>query len=78
LADDNHTVAVLRCTAQCDGKILDMNYVLVFPHSVGKITEAGELWSDQGALGEFSTKASISPIRRDRARIAILRASFLP
>jgi hypothetical protein len=39
LADDNHTVALLRCTAQCDGKILDMNYVLVFPHSVGKITE---------------------------------------
>jgi len=40
LADDNHTVALLRCTAQCDGKILDMNYVLVFPHSAGKITEA--------------------------------------
>ena len=31
---------LLRCTAQCDGKILDMNYVLVFPHSAGKITEA--------------------------------------
>jgi hypothetical protein len=40
VADDNHTVALLRCTAQCDGKILDMNYVLVFPHSAGKITEA--------------------------------------
>jgi hypothetical protein len=40
LADDNHTVALLRCTAQCGGKILDMNYVLVFPHSAGKITEA--------------------------------------
>jgi ketosteroid isomerase-like protein len=40
LADDNHTVALLRCTAQCDGKILDMNYVLVSPHSAGKITEA--------------------------------------
>jgi hypothetical protein len=40
LADDNHTVALLRCTAQCDGKILDMNYVLAFPHSAGKITEA--------------------------------------
>jgi hypothetical protein len=33
---------------------------------------------DQGALGEFLTKASISPIRRDQARIAMIRASFLP
>jgi len=37
LADDNHMVALLRCTAQCDGKILDMNYVLVFPHSPARL-----------------------------------------
>ena len=40
LADDDHTGALLRCTAQRDGKTLDMNYVLVFPHSGGTITEA--------------------------------------
>ena len=39
LADDDHRGALLRCTAQRDGKTLDMNYVLVF-HSGGTITEA--------------------------------------
>jgi hypothetical protein len=39
LADDDHRGALLRCTAQRDGKTLDMNYVLV-PHSGGTITEA--------------------------------------
>jgi hypothetical protein len=29
LADDDHTGVLLRCTAQRDGKTLDMNYVLV-------------------------------------------------
>jgi ketosteroid isomerase-like protein len=53
LADDDHTVALLRCTAEHDGKTLDMNYVLVFHISGGKITEAWELWSDQGVLDEF-------------------------
>jgi uncharacterized protein len=53
LADDYHTVALLRCTAEHDGKTLDMNYVLVFHISGGKITEAWELWSDQGVLDEF-------------------------
>ena len=71
---------LLRCTAQCDGKILDMNYVLVFPHSDGpaRSPRHEKLWSDQGALGEFLTKTSISPIRRDQARIAMIQASFLP
>ena len=53
LADDDHTVALLRCTAQRDGKTLDMNYVLVFHISGGKITEAWELWTDQGVLDDF-------------------------
>ena len=53
LADDDHTVALLRCTAQRDGKTLDMNYVLVFHIAGGKITEAWELWTDQGTLDEF-------------------------
>jgi hypothetical protein len=30
LADDDHVGALLRCTAQRDGKTLDLNYVLVF------------------------------------------------
>jgi len=53
LADDDHTVALLRCTAQRDGKTLDMNYARVFHISGGKITEAWELWTDQGVLDEF-------------------------
>jgi uncharacterized protein len=53
LADDDHTVALLRGTAQRDGKTLDMNYVLVFHIGGGKITEAWELWTDQGVLDEF-------------------------
>ena len=39
LADDDHRGALLRRTAQRDGKTLDMNYVLV-SHSGGTITEA--------------------------------------
>jgi ketosteroid isomerase-like protein len=53
LADDHHTVALLRSTAHRDGKALDMNYVLVFHIGGGKITEAWELWTDQGVLDEF-------------------------
>ena len=53
LADDDHTVALLRGTAQRDGKTLDMNYVLVFHIGGGRITEAWELWTDQEALDEF-------------------------
>jgi ketosteroid isomerase-like protein len=53
LADDDHTVALLRCTAARDGKTLDMNYVLVFHIVDGRITEAWELWTDQGLLDEF-------------------------
>jgi uncharacterized protein len=30
-----------------------MNYVLVFHIRGGKITEAWELWTDQGVLDEF-------------------------
>jgi ketosteroid isomerase-like protein len=53
LADDDHTVALLRGTAQRDGKGLDMNYVLVFHIGGGRITEAWELWTDQRVLDEF-------------------------
>jgi uncharacterized protein len=53
LANDNHTVALLRSTAQRDDKTLDMNYVLVFHIGDGKITEGWEFWTDQAALNEF-------------------------
>ena len=53
LANDNHTVALLRSTAQRDDKTLDMNYVLVFHIGDGKITEGWELWRDRAALAEF-------------------------
>ena len=53
LANDNHTVALLRSTAQRDARTLDMNYVLIFHIDDGKITEGWELWTDQATLDEF-------------------------
>lgn len=53
VANDDHTVALLRATAARNGKTLDMNYLLVFHIDGGRITEGWELWTDQAALDEF-------------------------
>ncbi len=53
LANDEHTVAVLRASGQREGKTLDRNYVIVFHIAAGKIKEAWEADTDQAAWDEF-------------------------
>jgi uncharacterized protein len=70
LADDDHTGALLRCTAQRDGKTLDMNYVLVSTQR--RHDHRGlKTCSDQGAPDEFWTKTRCGLIRHDQARSAM-------
>jgi ketosteroid isomerase-like protein len=53
LANDQHTVALLRATAQREGRELDQDYVLVFHIRDARVVEAWELWTDQTAVDQF-------------------------
>ena len=53
LANDEHTVALLHATAERGQKRLDQNYAIVFHFQGGKVGEAWELWTDQGACDAF-------------------------
>jgi ketosteroid isomerase-like protein len=76
LADDDHRGALLRCTAQRDGKTLDMNYVLVF-HTAAARSPRLEDW---GATRKRPTNSGrrrrYRLIRHDQTRTAMMRASF--
>ena len=53
LANDDHTVASLHVTAEREQKRLDQAYAIVFHVRDGRIAEAWELWTDQGACDAF-------------------------
>ena len=53
LADDEHIVALLHCTAEREERRLDQNYIIVFHVQDGVVTEAWEFWSDQAAVDVF-------------------------
>ncbi|MDT9692775.1 hypothetical protein Q5762_31525 [Streptomyces sp. P9(2023)] len=42
-----------HATASREGKQLDMDYVIVFHISDGRIAEGWELWADQATYDEF-------------------------
>jgi hypothetical protein len=60
LADDDHTGALLRCTAQRDGKTLDMNYVLVF-HTAAARSPRLEDVQRPGSARRILDEDAISP-----------------
>lgn len=53
LANDRHTVALLRATARRGDREFGQDYVLVFHIRNGKVAEAWEAWTDQSAVDEF-------------------------
>ena len=53
LANDQHTVALLRATAQREGRELDQDYVIVFHIRDTRVIEAWEIWADQAAVDQF-------------------------
>ena len=53
LAGDDHTVALMHVTAEREGRTLDIDYVLVFHVTDGKIVEGWDLWMDQAAYDRF-------------------------
>jgi uncharacterized protein len=55
LANDAHTVALLRATAERGDRRLNQDYVLVFHVRDGQVTEAWEFWTEQAAVDEFWT-----------------------
>jgi uncharacterized protein len=52
-ASDEHIVALLRATADREGKRLDQDYVIVFHLRDGKVDAAWEIWRDQPAVDDF-------------------------
>jgi ketosteroid isomerase-like protein len=53
LANERHTVALLRATAQHSNRELSQDYVLVFHIRDGRVTEAWEVWTDQATVDQF-------------------------
>ena len=53
LANDEHAVALVRATAEREGKTLDNNGVQIFHVKGGKVTESWFHASDQYAADEF-------------------------
>jgi uncharacterized protein len=53
MATDDHTVALLRTTAQRNGKELDGNEILVFHIEGGLITEAWMAMTDEATWNDF-------------------------
>jgi uncharacterized protein len=53
LANDEHIVALLRATAEREGKRLDQGHAIVFQMRDGKVHTAWEVWKDQPSVDEF-------------------------
>jgi ketosteroid isomerase-like protein len=53
LGHKEHIVAILRATADREGKRLDQGYAIVFQMRDGKVHAAWEVWKDQPSVDEF-------------------------
>jgi len=53
VANDEHIVALLHATANCEGRLLDQDYVIVFEMRDGIVHVAWEIWKDQPSVDSF-------------------------
>jgi hypothetical protein len=76
VADDDHVGALLRCTAQRDGKTLDLNYVLVFHTAAARSPRLEDCGATRERPKNSGRRRQYRLIRHDQTRTAMIRASF--